>query len=96
MTPMTMALASKASEAENDKLRGRSPAIQTPGGTAFNDVPASNEVIAAYALRIGEGTGPLGVTQEDITSHSPGNMTHALDAMSREQWQSSWQQRPSE
>jgi hypothetical protein len=77
MTPMTTAVASKVLEAENkndqDKLVGRGPDIQTLGATAFDDLLASDEVVAAFALRIGECTGLLGATLEDITLDSPGN-----------------------
>jgi hypothetical protein len=74
---MTTAVASKVSEAENknfnDQLLGRGPEIQTLGSTAFDDLLASDEVVAAFALRIGECTGMLGATLEDITLDSPGN-----------------------
>jgi len=77
MTPMTMAVASKVSDAENkngnDQLLGRGPDIQTLGSTAFDDLLASYEVVAAFALRIGECTGLLGATLADITLDSPGN-----------------------
>jgi hypothetical protein len=72
-----MAVASKVSEAENknvnDQLLGHGLEIQTLGATAFNDLLASYEVVAAFALRIGECTGQLGATLEDITLDSPGN-----------------------
>jgi hypothetical protein len=77
MTPMTTAVASKVSEAENknvnDQLLRRGPEIQTLGATAFDDLLASDEVIVAFALRIGECTGLLGATLEDITLYSQGN-----------------------
>jgi len=77
MTPMTTAVASKVSEAENnnvnDQLLGRGPDIQTLGATAFDDLLACDEAVAAFALRIGECTGLLGATLEDISLHSPGN-----------------------
>jgi hypothetical protein len=77
MTPMTTAVASKVSEAENknvnDQLLGRGPDIQTLGATAFDHLLASDEVVAAFALRIGECTGLLGATVADITLDSPGN-----------------------
>ena len=77
MTPMSTAVASKVSEAENnnvnDQLLGRCPEIQTHGATAFDDLLASDEVVTAFALQIGELTGLLGATLEDITLHSPGN-----------------------
>jgi len=85
MTPMTTAVASKVSEAENHKLLGRGPSIQTLGATAFDDLLASDEVVAAFALRIRECTGLLGAALEGITLDSPGNKTQALDATSREQ-----------
>jgi hypothetical protein len=85
MTPMTTAVASNVSDAENDKLLGRGPSIQTLGATAFDNLLASDKVIAAFALRIGECTGLLGAALEDITLDSPGNKTQALDATSREQ-----------
>jgi hypothetical protein len=74
---MTTAGASKVSEAENnnvnDQLLGHGPDIQTPGATAFDDLLSSDEVVATFALRIGECTGLLGATLEDITLDSPGN-----------------------
>jgi len=85
MTLITTAVASKVSEAENVKLLMRSPTIQTLGATAFDDLLASDEVVAAFALRIGECTGLLGAALEDITLDSPGDKTQALDATSREQ-----------
>jgi len=85
MTPMTTAVASKVSEAENDMLLWRGPSIQTLGATSFDVLLASDEVVAAFALRIGECTGLLGAALADITFDSPGNKTQALDATSREQ-----------
>jgi hypothetical protein len=77
MTPMTMALAWKVLEAENknvnDQLLEHGPDIQTLATTAFIDLLASHEVVAAFALWIGECTGLLGVTLEDITFDLPGN-----------------------
>jgi hypothetical protein len=77
MTQMTTTVASKVSEAENknvnDQLLERGPDIQTLGATAFDDLLASDEVVAAFALRIRECTGLLGATLEDITLDSPGN-----------------------
>ena len=76
---MTTAVASKVSQADDDnhnvtdQLLGRGPGIQTLGATAFDDLLASDEVVAAFALRIGECTGLLGATLEDITLDSPGN-----------------------
>ena len=77
MTPMTTAVRSKVSEAENnnvnDQLLGCGPDIQTLGATAFDDLLGRDEVVAAFALRIGECTGLLGATLEDRTLDSPGN-----------------------
>lgn len=64
---LTMAVASKASEGENDKLLGYCLDIQTPRATAFDDHLPSNEVITAFALRHGDCTGLLRVTFEVIT-----------------------------
>jgi len=77
MTLMTMAVSSKVSKAENknviNQLLGRVPTIQTPRATAFDDLLASDEVIAAFALWIGECPGLLGATLEHITLDSAGN-----------------------
>jgi len=77
MTPITTAVASKVSEGGNnhvnDQLLWRGPDIQTLGATAFDHLLASNEVVAAFALRIGECTGLLGATVEEITLASPGD-----------------------
>ena len=77
MTPMTTAVAWKVSEAENknvnDQLLGRGPEIQRLRATVFRDFLGSNEVVAAFALRIGECTGLLGATLEHITLDSQGN-----------------------
>jgi hypothetical protein len=55
---MATAEASKVLEAEhkkvNHRLLGRGPDIQTLGATAFDDLLASDEVVVAFALRIGE------------------------------------------
>jgi len=96
MTPMTTAVALKVSEAKNDNLLGRGPSIQTLGATAFDDLLATDEVVAAFALRIGECTGLLGAALEDITLDSPGNKTQALDTTSREQRRKLRQKSPSE
>jgi len=64
---MTMAVASKVSEAENDQLLGRSSGIQTNGATAFDDLLSSIEAVIAFARQTGECIGLLGVTLEDIT-----------------------------
>ena len=74
---MTMAVASKVSEAEDGKVNaqlvGCGPAIQTLGPTTLDDLAASDEVITAFGLQIGECTGLLRSTLEDNTSDSPGN-----------------------
>ena len=55
MTPMTTAVASKVSQADNDnhnvndQLLGHGPGIQTLGATAFDDLLSSIEVIVAFA-----------------------------------------------
>jgi hypothetical protein len=85
MTPMSTSVASKVSEAENDKLLGRGPSMQTLGATAFDDLLARDEVVAAFALWIGECTGLVGAALEEITLDSHWNKTQALDAMNREQ-----------
>ena len=82
---MTTAVASKVSEAENDKLLGRGPSIQTFGATAFNDLLAGEKVLAAFALQVGECAGLLRAAWEDISLDQPGNRTQALDVTSREQ-----------
>jgi hypothetical protein len=53
--------------------------IQCLGATAFDDLHASNEVVAAFARRIDEGTGLLGastmsegVTSSKLPGTSPG------------------------
>jgi len=96
MIPMTMAVASNVSEAENDKLLGRCPDIHTLRATAFDNLLASDEVVSAFGLQIGECTGRLGAALEDITLDSPGNVTLALDATSREQRQQLPHKGPSE
>lgn len=77
MTPMTTAVVGKVPETENcnfnDQLLGRGPDIQTLRATTFDDPLAREEVVAAFALRIGECTGLLGVTLEGITLDSLGN-----------------------
>jgi len=79
MTPMTTAVASKVSQADNDnhnvndQLLGRGPGIQTLGATAFDDLLTSIEVVVAFARQTGECIGLLGATLEDITLDSPGN-----------------------
>jgi len=96
MTPMTTAVGSKVLEAENDKLLGCGPSIQTLGATTFDDLLASDEVVAAFALQIRECTGQLGAASEEITLDSPGNKIQALDVTSREQWRQLQQKSPSE
>ena len=77
---MTMAVALKVSQADNDnhnvndQLLGRGPGIQTLGATAFNDLLTSIEVVIAFTLQTGECIGLLGVTLEDITRDSPGDI----------------------
>jgi len=85
MTPMTMAVASKVSEAENDNFQGRGPDKQTLSATAFYDFLASDEVVEAFTLRIRECTGLLGEALEDTTLDSPSNKSQALDATSSQQ-----------
>jgi hypothetical protein len=81
MTPMTTAVASKVSQADNDnhnvndQLLGRGPGIQTLGATAFDDLLTSIEVVVAFARQTGECIGLLGATMEGITPDSPGENT---------------------
>jgi len=55
MTPMTTAVASKVSQAEddnhnvNDQLLGRGQGIQTLRATAFDDIRTSIEVVVTFA-----------------------------------------------
>ena len=70
---MSTAVPSKVSEAENDKLLGRGPGIQTLGATSFDDLLSSIEVVVAFARQTGECIGLLGVTLEEITMDSPGD-----------------------
>jgi len=77
MTPMTMAVASKVSQANdnhtvNDQHLGRGPGIQTLGATAFDDLLTSIEVVVAFARQTGECIGLLGACLEGITLDSPG------------------------
>jgi len=71
MTPMTTAVASSILEAENknvnEQLLGCGLNIPTLGATAFDNLLARDEVVAAFALWIVESTGVLGATLEDIT-----------------------------
>jgi len=65
MTPMTTAVASKFSQADNDnhnvndQVLGRVPGIQTLGATAFDDRLTTVQVIVAFARQTGECTGLL-------------------------------------
>ena len=74
---MTMAVVLKVSDAENanvnDQLLWRSPDIVAFQVTTFDYLLASDEVIAAFALQIGEYTRLLGETCEVFTLSSPGN-----------------------
>jgi len=74
---MTTAVVSKVSEADNanvnDQLPGCQPDIPTFRETTFDDHLADDRVVTAFALRIGECTGLLGATLENITLDSPGN-----------------------
>ena len=76
MTLITTAVASKVLEAENnnveDQLLRCSPDIRTLRATSFDDLLASEEVIAPLALLIGECKWLLGGTLEDITMDTPG------------------------
>jgi len=51
--------------------------IHCLGATAFDDLLASNEVAAAFAIRIDEGTGLLGAStiSEGVTSEHSGEMS---------------------
>ena len=77
VTPMTMAVASTVSQAENDNINDQlvrcGPDTQTLGATLFEDPLASDEVVTAFALQIRECTGLLGATVEGITLDSPGD-----------------------
>jgi len=74
---MTPAVSSMVSEAEQtnvkDQFLGHTPDIQTLGATTFDHLLASHEVTTPCALQIGECTGLLGATFEDITLDSRGN-----------------------
>jgi hypothetical protein len=74
MAPMSTAVASKVSEAENDQLLWHGPGVQTLGATAFDELLVSIEVVVAFARQTGECIGLLGVTLEDITLDSPGDI----------------------
>jgi len=77
MTLMTMAVASKILEANNDivndHLLGDSMDIQMLGATTFNNHLVRVSVIPAFALRIEECPRLLGATLGSITLDSPGN-----------------------
>jgi hypothetical protein len=79
MTPMTEAVASKVSHADNDnhnvndQLVGRGPGIRRLGSTTFDDVVSGIEVVVAFARWTGECIGLLGVTLEDTTLDSTGD-----------------------
>jgi len=79
MTPMTMAVASKVSQAENDnhkvndQLLRRGPGIHALGATAFDDLLSSIEFVIAFPQQTAECMVLLGTTLEDITLDSPGN-----------------------
>jgi len=64
---MTMAVASKVLEAENDKLLGCSTGIQSLGTTAFDELLPCLEVVIPFPAPTGECIGLLRVTVEDIT-----------------------------
>jgi hypothetical protein len=70
---MTTVVATNVSEAENDKLLGHGPGIQTLRATTFNDLLTSIEVVVAFSQQTGECIGLLGVALEDITLNSPDN-----------------------
>jgi len=77
---MTTAVAWKVSQADNDnhdvndQLLGRSPGIQTLRAIAFDDHLSSIDVVVAFARETGECIWLLGVTLEDITLGSPGDI----------------------
>lgn len=62
------------SDCTNNQLPARSPDIDTLRATAFNLFLASDEVIVGLALQIGECTGLLEATLEEITFSSADNM----------------------
>jgi len=76
---MIMAVASKVSQPNTDnhnvnyQLLGRGPGIQTLGATAFDNLLASDKVVVAFTLQIGECIGLLGATLEAIGLDSPGD-----------------------
>jgi len=70
---MTVAVASKVSEAKHDKFLWCGPDIQTLAATPFDHRLASHEVVTAFVVQIGECTGLQGATFEDITLDPTGN-----------------------
>jgi len=78
MTPMTIEVASKLSEADNDNVTTSvwsGPGIQTLGATALDDLLTSIDVVLAFTRQTGECIELLGTTLEDITLDSPGEST---------------------
>jgi len=75
MIRMTTVVASKVSEPKNDNVHNQllqhGQDTQTLGANVFNNLPASDEIIASFALQIGECAGLLGATLEGITLDSP-------------------------
>jgi len=65
-------------DAKNDCINNQHPAcgpdIETIGGTAFNYYLASGEVFVVLGIQIGEYTGLLEATLEDINFSSPDNV----------------------
>jgi len=68
---MTMAVASKVSEAKNENLLGPSPGMETLSTIAFNNHLTSINIVVAFALQPGVCIRLLGVTLKDITFDSP-------------------------
>jgi len=79
LTMITLAVALKVSEAENDndtvnnQRLGHGLGIQTFGSTALNNLLTGMEYVIPFTLLIGECIGLLGATVKDITWVSPGN-----------------------
>jgi hypothetical protein len=78
MTLMTMAVASKVSQADDnhnvqDQHLRHGLGKQTLRATAFDDLLTSIQVIVAFALQTGECIGLNGAALEDITLNSPGD-----------------------
>jgi len=73
MIPMTIAVASKVSQADNDnhnvndQLLGYGPGIKPLRATTFDDLLSGIEVVVAFSRQTGECIGLLGFTLEDIT-----------------------------